>query len=110
MPGHYDAGPGIAPDPQYEEEYKHAPNCSMVVISGCDACDCDTSNAKEEIKEETFEYTLVPSQEEHDLYYIREGDGSHSKQDVAMVILRKDEGSVEGTKFLSFLAMHMKVK
>ena len=123
---------------QQSDQPVHDDNCSMVRISGCDVCDCGAirpvinvmehdllcmliQNEKATActcggpwpkKEELVrhEYTLVASQNEENLFYIRAGDGSHSSQDVASIHFTKDETSEEGTDLLLFLAMHMKVK
>lgn len=114
MPGHYDAGPGIAPDPKYLKEqpspgeYEHSPNCSMVVISGCDACDCDPSQTESIVTPQ--QYTLVHSQFDDDLVYIRKGDGSHSSQDVARILLKKPFDEEESSNLLALLGTILKVK
>lgn len=116
-----------------EEEPKHDPdNCSMLRVSGCDVCDCGAIRPEFDVGDHDLfcdliqnqkatrcscggfgpnhlkkEYTLVGSEHEPDLLYIREGDGSHSNQDVARVYLNDN---ARGQDLIAFLTKHMKVK
>ncbi len=88
----------------------HDEMCQMVRFGGVDVCDCGFIKYEEK-KEEVVanEFTIVFSQFEEGMAYIRKGDGSHSSQDVATIHFKNGIESEEGMNLMLHLSANFKV-
>lgn len=87
----------------------HDLTCMLIQNQTATECSCGGIGPNK-VELDNTEYTLVPSEYDEGLFYVRTGDASHSSMDVARIVLSKDETSVESVALLNFLATHMKVK
>lgn len=90
------------------EKTRHDERCVMMRVGGAEICDCGfIKYEKEELVKN--EFTVVFSQIEENLAYIRKGDGSHSSQDVASLHFNKGIETEEGMDLMMALSATFKV-